>query len=193
MEHFDIHNFPPPRHTERNHISNAMIEDISMERNQRQIRISYSDCTTCPQKQLILNIDRDTLIQDERGNRIRPRDLHIGMTIDTLVSSAMTRSIPPQTQAFQIRVVRRPAASQTTVGFILDTDERNRSITTISNWNPSSIIQFNTTQDTIILDRNGRNIPFSRLMPGQRVRVGHATFMTAGIPPQTTAFSIQLL
>ena len=193
MNNCDVCNFPPPHHQEHIHISNAIIEDLSMERNQRQIRISYSNCTTCPQRQLILNIDRDTLIQDERQNRIRPRDLQIGMTIDTLVSSAMTRSMPPQTQAFQIRVVKRPAASQTTVGFILDTDERNRSITTISNWNPSSIIQFNTTQDTIILDRNGRNIPFSRLMPGQRVRVGHATFMTASIPPQTTAFSIQLL
>lgn len=193
MDHFDIRNFPPPRHPERIHISNASIEDISMEPNLRQIRISYNDCTTCPPKQLILNIDRDTLIQDERGNRIRPRDLQIGMTIDALVSSVMTRSMPPQTQAFQIRIVRRPATSRITIGFILDTDERNLSITTISNWNPSSIIQFNTTQDTIILDRNGRNIPFSRLMPGQRVRVGHATFMTASIPPQTTAYSIQLL
>ena len=193
MNNCDVCNFPPPHHQEHIHISNAIIEDLSMERNQRQIRISYSDCTTCPQRQLILNIDRDTLIQDERQNRIRPRDLQIGMTIDALVSSAMTRSMPPQAQAFQIRVVRRPATNEITVGFILDINNRNRSITTVSNRNPASIIQFNTTQDTVILDRNGRNIPFSRLTPGARVRVGHATFMTASIPPQTTAFSIQLL
>ncbi len=193
MDNFDIQTFPPFRHRDRIRISNAIIEDIPMNQHTRQIRISYSDCTTCPQQQAVLNIDRDTLILDERGNQIRPRDLQIGMTIDALVSSAMTRSMPPQTQAFQIRIVRRPATSRITIGFILDTDERNRSITTISNQNPSSIIQFNTTQDTVILDRNGRNIPFSRLMPGQRVRVGHATFMTASIPPQTTAFSIQLL
>ncbi len=193
MDYFDIQNFPSPRHRERIRVSNAIIEDISMNQNIRQLRISYSNCTTCPQQQVILNINRDTLIQDERGNRIRPRDLQIGMTIDAVFSSAMTRSMTPQAQAFQIRVVRRPSRSEITMGFILDTDNRNRSITIISNRNPSPIIQLNTTQDTVILDRNGRNIPFSRLIPGQRVRVGHATFMTASIPPQTTAFSIQLL
>lgn len=193
MDNFDIQNPMPSRHRDTIRVSNAIIEDIPTNQNIRQIRISYSNCTTCPQQQVILNIDRDTLILDERGNRIRPRDLQVGMTIDAIFSSAMTRSMPPQAQAFQIRVVRRPATSEVTVGFILDINNRNRSITTVSNRNPASIIQFNTTQDTVILDRNGRNIPFSRLTPGARVRVGHATFMTASIPPQTTAFSIQLL
>lgn len=192
MDHFNIHNFPPlPRNTIR--VTNAIIEDIPQMQNQRQILISYNDCTTCPQRQVLLNIDRNTHIIDESGEQIRPRDLQIGMTINAVFSSAMTRSMPPQAQVFHIHVVKHPATSKVTVGFILDVNREPRSITTISNRNPSSIVTFNLTPDTIILDRNGRNIPFQRLMPGQRVRVGHATFMTASIPPQTTAYSIQLL
>ncbi|MBQ2801266.1 MAG: hypothetical protein IJF03_07750 [Lachnospiraceae bacterium] len=63
----------------------------------------------------------------------------------------------------------------------------------MSQSNPSSIIRFNLSSDTVILNQWGRVIPFSRLMPGLRVRIQHANFMTASIPPQTTAFVIQLL
>ena len=44
-----------------------------------------------------------------------------------------------------------------------------------------------------IIGRNGRQIPFSDLRVGMRVRVRHANFMTASIPPQTTAYEIWVL
>ena len=34
---------------------------------------------------------------------------------------------------------------------------------------------------------------FSRLFPGLRVRVRHANFMTASIPPQTTALEVRVI
>jgi hypothetical protein len=39
----------------------------------------------------------------------------------------------------------------------------------------------------------GRRIRLSDLFSGLRVRVEHATFMTASIPPQTFAFVIQVI
>lgn len=39
----------------------------------------------------------------------------------------------------------------------------------------------------------GRPMNFSGLVSGLRVRVRHAAFMTASIPPQTTAFEIRVV
>lgn len=80
-----------------------------------------------------------------------------------------------------------------TVGRILDVDRGNRSFTTISDRDFSSVIRFNVAEDARILDRMGRPVNFSRLSPGMRVRVRHANFMTASIPPQTTAFEVRIL
>lgn len=79
-----------------------------------------------------------------------------------------------------------------TTGRIIDVDRSNRSFTTISDTHLSSIIRFNVPMNALILNRNGRRINFSVLVPGLRVWVRHASFMTASIPPQTTAFEIKI-
>ena len=116
-----------------------------------------------------------------------------GMIINAVYSSAMTRSILPQPTAYFITVVRRAPAENVTTGRILEVNQGNRSFTTIRDRDLSSIIQFNVPQETVILDRSGRPINFNRMSPGMRVRVRHANFMTASIPPQTTAFEVRVL
>lgn len=177
------------------HVSNAIIEDISFDNANTFVTISYEDCVNCSRaaQTVRLVISNSTLIFNENGNRIPVTNLRVGMTVNASFSSAMTRSIPPQSNAFMIRIVRRPVESNITIGRILDINRQNQSFTAISDRNLSSIIRFNVPRNTLILDRNGRSVNFSRLTPGQRVRVRHAAFMTASIPPQTTAFEIQIL
>jgi hypothetical protein len=115
------------------------------------------------------------------------------MVVDAIVSSAMTRSIPPQTTAYVIRIVRRSQADEFTTGRILDINRRDRNFTTISDGNFSSVMRFNLADNANIIGRNGRQISFSDLNPGMRVRVRHANFMTASIPPQTTAYEVRVL
>ena len=55
-----------------------------------------------------------------------------------------------------------------------------------------SIITFNVPNNAFIFDRFGRPLEFNRLMPGMRVWVRHANFMTYSIPPQTTAYEIRV-
>lgn len=86
-----------------------------------------------------------------------------------------------------------PLSDNITTGRIINIDRENRSFTTISDGNLSSVIRFNVPMNVLILDRNRRIINFSRLVPGLRVRVRHASFMTSSIPPQTTAFEIRVL
>ncbi|HAQ40379.1 MAG TPA: hypothetical protein DCM73_05805 [Clostridiales bacterium] len=62
--------------------------------------------------------------------------------------------------------------------------------------NPNDIfsqMRFVITDATTIRDRRGRRIRLSDLRPGEFVRVEHAIFQTLSIPPQTTAFNVQVL
>ncbi len=178
------------------HINNGIIENITPDGRNTLLTVNYVTRSNnrSSEQRIVLVANHNTTLLNEKGFPAPLRTLNVGMTIDAVASAAMTRSIPPQTNAFLIRIVSRPLPdTMVTTGRIIDIDRRNRSFTTIQNENPSSVIQFNVPENAIIGDRNGRTIDFSRLNSGMRVRVRHAAFMTASIPPQTTAFEIRVL
>lgn len=192
-----IDNFSSSRRPDRNviRVFSALIEDIARDRGAVFVTISYTNCAGCstPSDTVRLVVNQSTDIYDEQGRNIRPNELERGMTIDASFSSAMTRSIPPQAQAFFIRITERPVQSVTTTGRIAEVNARNNFIIVLTSQNPSSAIRFHILPDTVILDLFGRRTRLLALRPGFRVRVEHASFMTAGIPPQTTAFTVQVI
>lgn len=176
-------------------ISNGVIKEITRDRRDAFVTVTYM---TGPRNRrteqtVRLVVGPRTIILNTNGSPVTAAALREGMTINASISSAMTRSIPPQAAAYMIRIVRRPQAENIVVGNIWEIDRNNRSFTTISDRDRSTIIRFNVPESARILDRDGRSVGFSRLAPGMRVRVRHADFMTASIPPQTTAFEIRIL
>ena len=183
--------------------------------------VTYRDVSsnTMLEGTVVLATDPNTVILNENGNETSASTLQAGMLINAIISSAMTRSNPPQAYAYFIIITNeymqqpseqpgmstmpssrpmppnrpRPVTDDVTTGNIINVDRNNRSFTTISNLDFSTIVQFNVPEDTPIYNRMGRQVNFSMLAPGMRVRVRHASFMTASIPPQTTAFEIQIL
>ena len=115
------------------------------------------------------------------------------MIVNVTVSAEMTKSIPPQSVAYRIQIQNRPMAENVIITRILNVDAKRQYILTMSNHNPSSIIQFTVSPNTIILDASGNQIGLEQLAVGMRVSIAHAAFMTASIPPQTTAFVIKVL
>ena len=176
-------------------ISNAVIKEINSETDTTFVTISYSTCDRCSGNTLELRlvVSDNTIILDELGNPITVSTLQTDMTINAIVSSATTRSIPPQSNAFLIQIVNRPMNQNIYTGRIINIDRENRNFTAINDGNISSTIRFNVPMTTRIFDIFGRPISFNRLMPGMRVRGRHADFMTASIPPQTTAFEIRVV
>lgn len=186
--------FPSPN---RNvfRVFSALIREVTRERDTTFVTIAYNNCIGCDRSSgtVRLVVNQETVIQDERGRNIRAGELRRGMTVDANFSSAMTRSNPPQAQAFFIRMVRGTNRAETTTGRILEVNTRNNFILVWLSQNSPSAIRFNISPDTIILDLFGRRISLSSLRPGFRVRVEHASFMTLSIPPQTTAFTVQII
>lgn len=195
MDGFDgFSSFPTPN---RNviRVFSAVIEDIFRDRNATLVTVVYNDCIGCTGRsnRVRLVVNQETDLYDERGRRIRAGELERGMTVDASFSSAMTRSIPPQAQAFFIRITGRTNQTVTTTGRILEVNTRNSFILVLRDQNPSSVIRFNVSNGTVILDPFGRRTSLSNLIPGLRVRVEHASFTTTGIPPQSAAFTIRVV
>ena len=192
-----IDNFSPFPGPNRNviRVFSAAIQEISRDRNATLVTISYNNCVGCTGQtnRVRLVVNQETDLYDERGRNMRAGELERGMTVDASFSSAMTRSIPPQAQAFFIRVIRRTQQNVTTTGRIVEVNTRNNFLLVLRNQNPASAIRFNISNDTVILDPFGRRTSLSSLIPGLRVRVEHASFMTTSIPPQTTAFTVRVI
>lgn len=176
-------------------ISNGTIIDIFSQKEDTFVTITYEEGSGNRRTEQTVRLVAGprTVILSTNGIPVPAAMLSVGMTINATFSSAMTRSIPPQAVAYLIRITGRPLPEETTRGIILNVDRRNRSFTLINERDFSSIIQFNVSEDTRIYNRLGRPISFSDLTVGMRVQVRHANFMTASIPPQTTAFEIRVL
>ena len=176
-------------------VSNAVIQNISYDKDTAYVTIAYNNCTRCnaPEMLVTLIVSGNTILLDENGDLITPEDLQTGMIVHATFSTNMTRSNPPQAQAYRIRISGRPEVGNITIGRIINIDTRNQFFITMSDGNPATMIRFNVSPNTVVLDSIGRQIRFSRLVPGLLVSVQHASFLTASIPPQTTAFVVQIM
>ena len=182
-------------------INNAFVEEVSFSgRNTGFIIVSYSvprpnGITTI--ESLRLNVGNNTLILNAFGLPACFCDIRQGMWVNVTFSQRMTRSIPPQANAFLI-AVRRPApppppVNTTTNDRIVRVDANNNVLYTGVPNDINRQRRFIITNSTVIQNRNGIPVSLRTLRPGQMVRIAHANFQTASIPPQTTAFHIQLL
>lgn len=178
-----------------NNISNAVIEEITQERNNTLVTAMYRDGRNNRGEELRIRmvVGPGTVVVNMNGSRGNASDLKVGMVINAILSSAMTRSIPPQAEAFFVEIIGNMPKNSTTIGRIVDIDRQGRNFTTISDGNFTSIIRFNVPENTPIINRMGRPIEFIGLIPGMRVEVRHANFMTASIPPQTSALEVKVL
>lgn len=179
-------------------IDNALVEDVSYRSTGTgYVLISYAvpqPGQTIAIENLRLNVSRTTVVLNSFGQSMCLCNIHKGMWVNAVFSSAMTRSIPPQSNAFLIAARRgSQIPANVTTGRIALIDSGNRFLYTGNPHDVNSQTRFVITNHTSITDRSGNPVRLRSLRPGQMVRITHAPFQTASIPPQTTAFHIQLL
>ncbi len=177
-------------------VEDAIIEEISSDLRTQTgyVTISYGvpgDFCMIHMEIVVLIVGRDTIIRDQFGQNLTLRDLTEGMRIDAEFSASMTRSIPPQARAFRITVINQ-MDTNITEGRVVEVDLRNNFLLTGRPNDIYSQMRFVITDATSIRNRRGRRIRLSDIRPGDFVVVEHANFQTASIPPQTTAFDVQV-
>jgi hypothetical protein len=177
-------------------VQDAIIEEIVIDNRTGFVTISYGvmgDRCMVFMQLVTLVVGRDTVIRSQFGQDLSLRDLREGMIVDAEFSSAMTKSIPPQSRAFRITVIRQNDSISITEDRILSVDTNNGFFYTGDANDMLSQMRFVVNNETRIMDRRGNRIRLRDLRPGQLVRVEHANFQTMSIPPQTTAFTVQVL
>ncbi|NLJ97627.1 MAG: hypothetical protein GX321_10805 [Clostridiales bacterium] len=184
-------------------VQDAIVEEIFHDNSVSYVTISHGvldefDMVNMTQVRLV--VDDSTFIRNNQGRSITSKDLRIGDIVDVSFSAAMTRSIPPQSRAFMITVVREQVNALPGSHFsnvvqdrIIEVDTNNNFIYTGDPHDIMNQIRFVVSNMTEIFDRSGNRIGLGDLRPGLMVRVQHADFMTLSIPAQTTAFRIWVL
>ena len=193
-EHFPQNVFPFPQ-DEIRYLQDGVIQRIFGDGRSRFVTVLMNMDNRFGPNQfqfITLVVTPTTLLRNQNLRPIRFQDLRVGMRISAAYSSRMTRSIPPQAVAFSIiAIIEEPyVVSSGRVAFV---DTRNRTLTTGRANDINSQVIYNVTESTDIFDRNGFRIRLNQIRPGDVVRIEHATFQTASIPPQTTAYRIEII
>lgn len=142
---------------------------------------------------IMLNISDDTKIDLET--------LKEGDIVLATYSKAMTRSIPPQSNAIEIikenvdinDVAAQPNLSLMNLNAVINkiTDEEGyKSILVDDSNDKNSQISLNIDNNTIVMNANGEAVNFSDLKSGDKINVVHSPAMTFSLPPQTYAYAV---
>lgn len=177
-------------------VNSAVIQSVYADRNNGQVTIAFrlmDKNQIANVNVLTLNVDHNTIIQNRRKKTLKLNQLRRGMIVYTEFSSAMTRSIPPQAYAYKIIVINDVDNVEEKIDTVIRVDEKNDIMYTGKMNDIYSQMKFVVTNLTTIYDRKGNRISLNDIRPRDTVRVIHANFQTASIPPQTTAYSIQVL
>lgn len=177
-------------------ILDATIERIFTSGNTGYVLISYItvDPNFAVHKSFItLVVGPGTIILGPFGEKAPFSALRPGLMIYADFSAAMTYSIPPQARAFRIIISYKNLVFNGRMDRVLEVDVKNRILYTGRADDILSQMKFVITDSTQILDMEGKIIGLEDLKVGQLIRIAYANFATASIPPQTTAFRINVL
>lgn len=178
-------------------IEHALVEDVFTPNSRTgYILISFAtpgDNDMIFVELLRLNINWNTVLINQYHESISLCSVRRGMFVDATFSAHLTNTTPPQSDAYQVVTLVEISAISVTTDRIVSVDADNGILYTGDPNNINDQIRFVLSDSAQILDPAENQVDLQTLQPGQLVRIEHANFMTASIPPQTTAFFIQIL
>lgn len=178
-------------------VDNAYIEDVTANTETTgYVLISLGtgdDNNMIYDQEIRLNVGDHTIIINERGDLLGMYDLEKGMRIAAEFSAAMTRSIPPQSNAYRIVVLQEEDEVSISTDRVVEVDVNNNFLLTGNPYDINDQMIFTISEETEILDQDYNTIPLGAIKPGQLVRVEHAIFQTLSIPPQSPAYQVQVI
>lgn len=179
------------------HVDNALIEEVVTNTGEKgYVLISFEvidEKNMIYSQEIRLNVGDKTIIIDENGITLNLYDLEEGMQVDADFSAMMTRSIPPQSNAFRIVLLQEEASVNMTTDRVVSVDTDNGFLLTGNPYDMNDQMAFNISKETVLLDQEEEPITLEEIQPGQLVQVEHATFQTMSIPPQSPAYRVKVL
>lgn len=144
-----------------------------------------------------LVVGKDTKITDKKDKKINVADLKVGMKIEGKHSLAMTFSIPPQTAAFEIKIVDSNSENvESKVEFkgkilSVNKQERGNYEILIEKADGEQLILV-ASGDTKVIDSKGKVIKVSDLERGMKISGYHSIIMQPSLPGKTVVYEIKV-
>lgn len=180
-------------------IKNAYIEEIAdYSKTEKVVTITYETIDSknrTIENYMDLIVDANTKIYNQLGDSIKVSSLKQGMLIDAEHSNKITKSFIPQAYALQIKIVKSEADTLITESKILDiyTNGQKLYILVGDANNTAKQILFVLSDNAVIKNQYNKTIAFKDLVKGQKIKVEHSSAMTRSLPPQSVAYSVQLV
>ncbi|KWX71794.1 copper amine oxidase N-terminal domain-containing protein [Paenibacillus jilunlii] len=149
---------------------------------------------------LILNVGKDTKLTRQDGSELAFSELQIGMTVAAQHSLISTRSLPPQTPAYQITVLDgetgdEPLGTAGTVQQVTTAEDDTVSIrirgSALSEKSQNEVV-LRLTKDTVIINENGETASSADVTQGAEVISFYSPMLTRSLPPSGTALKVVL-
>ncbi|MGL4345796.1 MAG: stalk domain-containing protein [Cellulosilyticaceae bacterium] len=191
-------------------IESATIKSIDLE--SKQVTILPDGQKDEATSYIVLNMGEDTSITHFKARRLFAlEDLKEGMKVSVTHSPMMTRSMPPQTPAFNVTILDElstftdaPAEEVAPLEnvvlkdvVIAEISEDGKTITVGKTIDPQDLANqtiLHITEDTVIKHhKNKKAYTAADLEKGQKLEVTHSPIMALSFPGQTTAFEIVIM
>lgn len=183
---FPQNQFPVPQ-AEIQFIQNGTIYGLAENQGNGFVTV-----TTNQDRTVILIVTPNTVLRNQYLQSISFGDLTVGMNVMAAFSTRMTYSQPPQAVAYSMIAFVEPPFMVST-GIVSRVNTRTGQLTTGVWNNINRQMIYNVNNETEIFNRRHQRITLSQIRPGSIVRIEHAVTQTASIPPQTTAFRIDVI
>ncbi len=177
-----------------NSVGAMVLEKITDEKGNLSITVMDSKRG----EEVVVNITADTAIVDAEGNTLTADVLVENAEIRVEYADFMTMSIPPMTNAVKIQflgvIEEEKAENESTAVTILEKNQSEDGVTSITIFDAekNSDVVVNIADETVITDKDGKEITADALSVGMDIEVEYADFMTMSIPPITNAVSIKV-
>lgn len=149
---------------------------------------------------MILNVGKDTRLNRQDGSELAFSELHIGMTVEAQHSLISTRSLPPQTPAYQITVLDGDTQDD-----LLGTAGTVQEVTTAEDGTVSFLIRgsalseksqnevvLRLAKDTVVINENGEAASPADVIQGAEAISFYSPLLTRSLPPSGTALKVVL-
>ncbi|OKP93274.1 hypothetical protein A3842_01100 [Paenibacillus sp. P3E] len=149
---------------------------------------------------IVLNVGKDTRLVRKDGSALAFSELHIGMTIEAQHSLISTRSLPPQTPAYQITVLDAESPDEFlgtagTIQQVITAGDGTASIrirgSALSGKSQNEVV-LRLTEATVIINSSGEAVSSADLTEGAKVIGFYSPFLTRSLPPTGTALKVVL-
>lgn len=139
------------------------------------------------QDSMILLINEKSIIIDPLTDKtLSVNDLKVGDCVKGLHEQAVTASIPAQSSAVKIELLKGVAVKSGTITDVISNDKTHQ----ILIGDMMNGIKLNITDDTKIVTQNNEILKFEDLQNGMQVEAYHSLIVTRSIPPISTAYKI---